>query len=103
MRTFIITVICMILCIAPWTFYSNYSSEAISYSKSIINYNLIPEVTKENWQSAGLYFDEVYDCWQRHKRPALFFTDKELIALIDDTLARSEYYIAAKDISNASG
>lgn len=103
MRDLIISIVCMLVLILPWGFYSKYTSDSIEMYNDTIDEKLIPAIESGDWETAALEFEAISKKWDRHRKISAYFTSTEEINEIDGTLAKSYYYIEMQDESNSSG
>lgn len=103
MRDLIISVACMLILLIPWGIYSNYSTGITSSYNQIIDNQLLPAVTEENWSKAEKEFATVTSLWENHKKISSYFCSTESINEIDSIIKKSDYYLKMQDKSNTSG
>ncbi|QIB69614.1 DUF4363 family protein [Aminipila butyrica] len=103
MRSFLISLGCLLVLAGSWLVYTNYSDEKIHEFNDRIETVIIEEVKSDRWQQAEEHLDKLEDDWHQYKKVAcLFFSTNELND-IDYSFAKSKYYIKAEDLSNSSG
>lgn len=103
MRDLIISLICMAVLIVPWGIYSKYSTETTEMYNHIIDNELLPAVTSQNWDKAESDFESVTEMWNKQKKISSFFSSTSAVNDIDSTVKKTYYYLKMKDKSNTSG
>lgn len=103
MRNFIISVICLGTLIAVWAAFDSYSAGKISDYKETLQQEVIKMAEDEEWDKAYTIFQQFSEDWARYKKIAAFFLDTQAINEADYSIAKSCYYIKAKDVSNSTG
>ena len=103
MRNFIIAISCLAVLIGAWTAFDVYSDKKINSYSSQLENTIIKAVETEDWETASTEFNALSQDWHHYKKAAAFFLDTASINDADYSIARSQYYIKAKDISNSSG
>lgn len=103
MRSFFISLFCLLLLIGTWSAYTNYSDKEIHKFINSIDDSILIEVQDGNWEQATDNFKKLKDSWHNYKKTACFFFSTDKINEADYSIARTEYYIKSKDESNSSG
>ncbi|WP_312092039.1 DUF4363 family protein [Aminipila sp.] len=103
MRSFLISLLCLLLLLGTWSVYSNYSDKQIHGFIDSIDNNIISDVENANWKQASDQFKELEDNWHEYKKIACFFFSTDKLNDADFTIARAKYYIKCEDDSNATG
>ena len=103
MKDLIISIICMLILILPWGFYSKYTTDSIELYNHTIDDELIPAIESRDWEKASAEFDVVSDKWDKHKKISAYFMSTEEINEIEGTVAKAYYYVKMQDESNSSG
>lgn len=103
MRDLIISIICILILIVPWSIYSGYTSNAMNIYNASIDDRLIPSITSSDWDTAEKEFNIVSEKWDKHKKISAYFISTNDINEIDGTMSKVFYYIKMHDESNASG
>lgn len=103
MRNFIISLLCLAALIGVWAVFDSYSSSKISSYTETLQQDLITAVENEYWDSAYTQIQELSRDWHQYKKYAAFFLDTQTINEVDYSIAKAQYYIKAKDVSNSSG
>lgn len=102
MRDLIISIICMLVLIIPWSIYDSFSMKTIENYKTIINEEILPAIESDDWDSAQERFYFIADDWDKYKKVSAFFIDTESVNEVDSYVAKAEYYIKLRDASNAA-
>lgn len=102
MRSLIISIVCMALCLSPWFIYAEHSSEELPAQISNIDEVLLPAVMGEEWASVKNDFYALEEFWQSYRRYSGYFVNRELLSEIDSTVARCKYNINAQEAGAAS-
>lgn len=103
MRNFIIALICLSLLIGAWCVFDNYSDDKLHGYINDIENTIIAEVESGKWDKAYSDFNALSKDWHKYKKHAAFFLDTRAINDTDYSIARSRFYIKAKDDSNSTG
>lgn len=103
MRNFVISVLCLGALIGAWAVFDVYSSDKISTYKETLQQEVIKMVESEEWDKAYASFERFSKDWDHYKKTAAFFLDTQALNEADYSIAKSHYYIKAKDVSNSSG
>lgn len=103
MRDLIISIACMLVLIIPWGIYSRYSVDITDSYNQIIDNELLPAITVQNWDKAEKEFNSVVSLWENHKKASAYFCSTESINDIDGTMKKAGYYLKMHDKSNTSG
>ncbi|MDO4545327.1 MAG: DUF4363 family protein [Bacillota bacterium] len=103
MRDLIISILCMVILIIPWTIYDNYSSKTIDTYKSSIQEQIIPAIEADDWDRAEKNFSQIEDDWKKYQKTSAFFIDTQSINEVDSIISKVHYYISLHDASNAAG
>lgn len=103
MRSFIVSLCCLLLLIAAWGCYSSYAEDEINGFRDMIQHSILTDVEAENWTQAESKFEHLESTWHKYKKIAHFFSDTDKLNEIDYSLAKAKYFIKAQDISNSSG
>lgn len=103
MRNFIISLICLGVLIGVWMTFDSYSSHKLGSYKEALQQDIIKRVEAEEWDKAYETFEQFSKDWHGYKKIAAFFLDTQSINEADYSIAKSRYYIKARDVSNSSG
>ena len=103
MRSFIISIVSLLILMVIGIGYSIYSDKELHSYISEIEENIIISVENEDWQAADNDFAKLSRDWHKYKKIAAFFLQTDAINDTDYSIARAKYYIKSKDVSNASG
>lgn len=103
MRSFFISLLCVLLLVGTWTSYSIYSDKKIHEFIDTIENSILIDVEDGNWEQAQDNFGVFEDDWHHYKKSACFFFSTDKLNDTDYSVARAKYYIKFKDNSNSSG
>lgn len=103
MRSFFISILCLLMLIGTWVTYSNYSDENIYNFIDTIEYSILIDVEAGNWDQATSKFEKFEDDWHSYKKLASYFFSTDKINDVEYSLARTKYYLQSKEYSNTSG
>lgn len=103
MRSFFISLFCLLLIVATWTTYSAYSDKKIHEFIGTIEEDILIDIEDGNWEQAQNKFDDLENNWHNYKKSACFFFSTDKLNETDYSVARAKYFIKCKDDSNASG
>lgn len=103
MRNFVVSVICLGALIAAWAAFDSYSADKINSYKETLQQEVIKLAEAEEWDEACSIFQQFSEDWERYKKIAAFFLDTQTINEADYSIAKSQYYLQAKDVSNSTG
>lgn len=102
MRDFIISIICMLSIIIPWSFYDRYSLDTVKNYKTSISQEIIPAIEKGDWDTAEKRFSFIAKDWDKYKKISAYFIDTNSVNEVDSYVSKAYYYIKLHDRSNAS-
>lgn len=103
MRSFFISLFCLLALVIASLLYNNYSNETINSFIDTIEYGVLVDVEAENWEQAQNQFDVFEENWHDYKKYAYFFFSTDKLNEADFSIARIKYYIKSNDVSNSSG
>lgn len=102
MKNLIISILCLLALIVPWELYDRYSTEAVKDYCNIIEEEILPATSIEDWDSALESFLLIKEDWDKFKKISEYFINAQIINEADRLVSKAEYYIKNKDASNAS-
>lgn len=103
MKSFFASLLCLLLLLATWTVYINYSDKEIHEFADAVENSILPDVEYGNWDHAVNKFDQLEKNWHKYRKVACFFFSTDKLNDADYSIARAGYYIKAEDVSNATG
>lgn len=102
MKHLIVSIICLLVLIIPWSIYGKYSSDAIENYKAIITNQVIPSIESGEWTEAEESFNALSDDWNRYKTISAYFINTDSVNDTDGFVSKTQYYIRLHDAANAS-
>lgn len=102
MRDLIISIICMLILIVPWSIYDKLSTDTINEYKTLISDEIIPAIESDDWEAAEKQFSFIAKDWDRYKKISAFFIDTEAVNEVDSYVSKAYYYIKLRDTANAA-
>ena len=103
MRSFIISVLLLLVLIGGWFGFDMYSENELNgYIDSIEN-EIMPYIEEENWQAAASEFEKLQNNWSSYRKYAEFFLGTNDLNEIDYTMTKSKTYMENADASSAAG
>lgn len=103
MKSFFISLLCLLILLATWITYCNYSEEKIYTFIDTIEYSILLDIDEGNWNEAKNKMEEFEEDWNNYRKSATFFFETDQINDVDYSIAKSKYYIKSKEYSNTSG
>ncbi|QAT42528.1 DUF4363 family protein [Aminipila luticellarii] len=103
MRSFLISLSCLLLLVGSCLLYTNYSDNKIHEFTDTIEQDILADVEDGNWEQAKDRFNKFEDDWHDYKKIACFFFSTDKLNAADYSIARAKYYIICEDDSNSSG
>lgn len=103
MRDMIISVICLICLIVPWSIYDEYSAQTINSYRTLIDDSILPAIQAEKWDEAEESMKYIAEDWDSYKSYSAFFVDTTSINEVDSMISKAYYYVKCHDVSNSAG
>ena len=103
MRSFIISVILLLVLMGGWFGFDIYSENELNGYIDTIEKEIIPYIEEENLQAAASSFDALRSDWHDYRKYAEFFLGTNELNEIDYTMTKSMSYMENADASSASG
>lgn len=103
MRNFMISVLCLGILTGAWFCFDLYSDRTLQGYMETVDEQIITAIQEKNWELAGNEMDALSKNWHQYKKYAAFFLDTQTVNEADFSIARTRYYIEAKDLSNSTG
>lgn len=103
MKSFFISLFCLIILLATWNIYNNYSDEKVYNFIDTIEYGISIDIETDNWEQAKDKFENFEKNWYNYRKTACLFYSTDKINDTDYSIARAKYYIKCKDDSNSLG
>ena len=103
MKSLIISIISLAVIVAAWAIFVNYADKNIHELTGLIEDDILENVYAQNWDKAEDQISDLSKKWHSQKKTYTFFFDTAAVMETDYSIARAKQYIAAKDVSLASG
>lgn len=103
MRSFIVSIINLLLILTLWFGFMFYCENTIGKLAETLEKNIVTEIENENWNTAKEEFDDFSEQWHKSKKVYYYFLDTRAILDTDFSIGRAESYIKSKDSSLALG
>ncbi|WP_206459736.1 DUF4363 family protein [Anaerovorax sp. IOR16] len=103
MRSFIISIINLLLILGIWLVFMFYCEKSIDELSKNLEQNIMIEIENDDWGSAEKHFSDFSDKWHDNKKIYTFFLDSRALLDTDFSIGRAESYIKSKDSSLALG
>ncbi|MEA4986803.1 MAG: DUF4363 family protein [Anaerovorax sp.] len=103
MRSFIISIINILLILGIWLVFMFYCEKSIDELSKNLEQNIMIEIENDDWDSAEKHFSDFSDKWHDNKKIYTFFLDSRALLDTDFSIGRAESYIKSKDPSLSLG
>lgn len=103
MRSFIISVILLLLVMGTWFGFDMYSENELDKYLSSIDTEIMLNIKEENWQEAADALEKLQNDWHKYRKYAEFFLETTELNEISYTMTKSKAYIENEDAASAAG
>lgn len=103
MRSFIISLVAILLTIVSWIGFMFYCENSIDELSNHLEQQVILEIEKGNWEAAEKKLETFTTQWHRHRKIYSFFLDSNTLLETDFSIGRAEAYIKSRDNPLALG
>lgn len=103
MKSLIISIVCLGILVGGWFVFANFADDTLHSLMNYIEEDIMAETIDEDWSAAQKSMDNLSHRWHRYKKIYVFFLNTDDINQTDYSIARADYYIKAKDLSNSTG
>lgn len=100
MKNLIITILCLLLLMVPWSIYHRFSDTSINRYKDIIMNQTIPAAKSGDWHHAESSFDSIAKDWNKFRKISVYFIDTKSLNEVTDQISRASCYLQEQDVMN---
>lgn len=102
MKSLMVSVLCLLMLLIPWTIYDNYSVNTLESYNYILEREIIPAVEEGDWNTAENSFNKIENDWEKFENISEYFLDTQAVSEVDELLYKTKYHIIMHDGSNAA-
>ena len=103
MKSLIVSILCLGSIVVGWFIFVSFADDSLHDLMKYIDKEIVVSVMDEDWEAADKKMEKLSDDWHKNKKIYAFFLSSDDINQTDYSIARSNYYIKCKDISNSTG
>lgn len=100
MKNLIVSIVCILILVIPWSLYHKLSESSTDCYQDIITNQIIPAAESEDWQLAQESFDFIATDWNRFRKFSVYFIDTRSLDDVTEQISRVSCYIQQQDTTN---